>query len=249
MPHDEPMSTEAQSALTVPPEGNVPPQVASRGLVSAHSRCPHLLFRDVLGEQTVGGLLNYVAAREGDFKPAAIRDRDSGENRINNEIRDSVYLNDLGPFADPIRRFITSIAAPALEALNLVEPAVEPKELEIGAYRNGGYLRAHIDTDERLHRVRVLSCVYYFAATPCRFSGGELRLYGFAKLPTGPKPEPAPHVDISPDTDTLVVFPSWLRHEVLPVHVPSGAWADGRFTINCFLYRASPLSGNARAVP
>ena len=46
--------------------------------------------------------------------------------------------------------------------------------------------------------------------------------------------------DIEPETDSLVAFPSWLRHEVLPVRIPSAAWADGRFTINCWLHRAQP---------
>lgn len=48
---------------------------------------------------------------------------------------------------------------------------------------------------------------------------------------------------MAPETDTLVAFPSWLRHEVLPVRVPSGDWADCRFSINCWLLRANPASG------
>jgi Rps23 Pro-64 3,4-dihydroxylase Tpa1-like proline 4-hydroxylase len=54
-------------------------------------------------------------------------------------------------------------------------------------------------------------------------------------------------IDINPDTDAMVVFPSWLRHEVLPVHVPSGAWLDRRFTINCWLHRATPRPNSAPA--
>ena len=57
----------------------------------------------------------------------------------------------------------------------------------------------------------------------------------------------APHVDIVPETDTLVVFPSWMSHEVLPVRVPSGAWIDRRFTINCWIHRVGPVAGQGGA--
>src|SRR5262249_45472756 len=153
-------------------------------------------------------------------------------------------LMDLGPFKRRIESFVYKIITPALAQLHLNEPSVEPREFEISAYGDAGHFAAHIDTDERLGRVRILSCVYYFAATPPRFSGGELRLHAFPTL-SGKNSAAAPFIDILPETDTLVAFPSWLRHEVLPVQVPSGAWADRRFTINCWVHRANPFAGDA----
>jgi Rps23 Pro-64 3,4-dihydroxylase Tpa1-like proline 4-hydroxylase len=82
--------------------------------------------------------------------------------------------------------------------------------------------------------VRVLSCVYYFAETPRRFQGGELRLYGF---PDPFREAAGPIVEVVPEPDKLVIFPSWLEHEVLPVQVPSKAWRDCRFSINCWIHR------------
>ena len=35
-----------------------------------------------------------------------------------------------------------------LDALHLAEPAVEPREFDLIAYRDGDYFRAHIDTTE-----------------------------------------------------------------------------------------------------
>lgn len=40
---------------------------------------------------------------------------------------------------------------------------------------------------------------------------------------------------LTPEHNTLSVFPSWANHEVLPVIVPSGAFEDSRFTINGWL--------------
>jgi len=206
------------------------------------ARCPHVVLRQVLGPETVAGLLEHVGAREAAFRPAVVRNRISGKRRVDHDRRSSVSITDLGPFAQPFLSAIDRLVIPALSKLQIVEPAVTPRELEINAYGDGGRFAAHIDTNEQAHRVRVISCVYYFARTPRPFIGGELRIFG---LPTLSATKPGAldaYVDVSPDTDTLVFFPSWIRHEVRPVHVASGAWLDSRFTLNCWLHRLDPAA-------
>jgi len=201
-----------------------------------HARVPHLVFRDVLGPAWVHGLLGYVAGREADFRPAIVRDRQSGKQRVDKARRDCLALSDLGAARDPFESFLRTAVPRILAGLHLTETAVEPQEFAICAYGDGGHFAGHIDTNEVTDRVRVVSCVYYFAATPRQFSGGELRLYGFPPL-SGGRGSDAPFIDITPETDTLVAFPSWIRHQVLPVRVPEDSWRDHRFTINCWLHR------------
>jgi SM-20-related protein len=205
---------------------------------SVHAGRQHLVFRDVLGSQAVASLLDHVSARQGDFRPKVLRNRETGKNRVDRERLDGVYLSEVGACEAAILGFVRSIAPRAIMELGLNEPNAELREREISAYGDGGHFCAHIDTDERLGRIRVLSCVYYFAMTPRRFHGGELRLYGFPILSAADRSATASFVDVMPETDTLVVFPSWLRHEVRPVQVPSRAWTDSRFTINCWIHRA-----------
>jgi SM-20-related protein len=212
--------------------------------VSADLRCPHVIFRNVMGVEYVEALLSYVADRHDNFRPAPMHNRKTGHSFVDPEIRDCLIFNGLGAFKNPIESFIVAISSQALEALHLIEPKVEPNEFEITAYGDGGHISDHVDLRNGTERVRVLSCVYYFAATPRRFGGGELRLFGFPKRSVaGAEPPPLSFVDVEPDTDTLIVFPSWLRHKVLPVRVPSGAWADRRFTINCWLNRVGSSHG------
>ena len=207
---------------------------------SADPRCPHLIFHDLFGAAWVAALLNYVADRQGDFQPGSMQNRETGELLVDKRSRDSVYLRDLGEFAAPFKAAVSTIVRPALQALHLIEPQVEPAEFELTAYGDGAHIGEHIDTRGHTSRsVRVLSCVYYFAATPRRFSGGELRLFGLPKFAAGGGASPeASFVDIEPETDSLVVFPSWLRHQVLPVRVPSRRWAEARFTVNCWIHRS-----------
>jgi Rps23 Pro-64 3,4-dihydroxylase Tpa1-like proline 4-hydroxylase len=97
-----------------------------------------------------------------------------------------------------------------------------------------------IDPFGSLKHLRILTCIYNFAATPRRFSGGSCASIASSSIRGGL----VSHGDIMPKTDSLVVFPSWILHEVLPVEVLSGDWADGRFTINCRIHRVG-----ARRVP
>jgi SM-20-related protein len=212
--------------------------------VSADSRCPHVIFRNVMGAEYVEALLGFVADRQDDFQPAPMHNRKTGHSFVDPRVRDCLTFKDLGAFKNPIKSFIVAISGQALDTLHLIEPEVEPKEFEITAYGDGGHIGDHVDLRSGIERVRVLSCVYYFAATPRRFGGGELRLFGFPKRSVaGAEPPPLSFVDVEPDTDTLIVFPSWLRHKVLPVRVPSGAWADRRFTINCWVNRVGSSHG------
>ena len=196
---------------------------------TAPAACPHIVFRDVFGRSMVADLLNYVCTRQTEFRPSLVRSR-LGTRRADYDLRSSVSLADFGPFKAPFEAHLRGISGDALRRLDLSEPRVKPESFEILAYQDGGRFGAHIDTHGETAQVRILSCVYYFAVTPRRFSGGQLRLYGFPTLSAAGSP---PTVEIVPETDKLVIFPSWLRHEVLPVHVPSGAWEDSRFTLNC----------------
>lgn len=203
---------------------------------SADERCPHGTIRDLLGTSTVAAMIDYVGEREAAFEPGSLRRRGSGERRIDAAVLDSLVLRGLGPFQERFETAMRAIAPLAVAQLGLAEPAVEPREFEFASYGDGGHFNVHLDTVDRVRHVRILSCVYYFSVTPRRFTGGALRLHGFPDPLRGSEKSA---VDITPESDMLVMFPSWMEHEVRPVQVPSGAWIDRRFSINCWIHRAN----------
>jgi SM-20-related protein len=52
-----------------------------------------------------------------------------------------------------------------------------------------------------------------------------------------PQADPNQFQDIAPADNMIVFFDSRLMHEVQPLKVPSGAFEDGRFTLNGWLNR------------
>jgi len=102
---------------------------------------------------------------------------------------------------------------------------------------DGDFFRAHSDAATPEIARREISFAYYFLVRqPRGFSGGTLRLY--ETIDTAPQRfEPTRFEDVAPEDNMIVFFESRLMHEVLPLHVPTGAFEDGRFTLNGWLHR------------
>lgn len=99
------------------------------------------------------------------------------------------------------------------------------REMQLTVHGDGDFYKVHTDDQGRDVAARALSYLYYFHREPKAYEGGALAIHA------------AETFTIEPHHDSVVVFPSYLPHEVLPVRVPSGDLADGRFTINGWLWR------------
>jgi len=192
---------------------------------------PYLVIHDFLDEDMVAGLLEYTVAHETAFQPTMVG---SGMRRPDLAIRVSLATRDLGPFM-PILKAKFLAFVPDLVAKLKIDAVTMPKlELQLVAHGDGAFYKRHIDTRtvSDSDSVRVLSGVYYFHNHPKAFTGGALRLYAIGD------PAMATFVDIEPEHNTLLVFPSWIVHEVMPVSCPSHRFVDSRFAINCWVYRS-----------
>ena len=204
----------------------------SEGAVPARSILPpFVVLRDFLTAETVRELFEFALARERAFAPTR-----TGRNESRNvrpEVRVSLGLRDLGAFRPMLKDKMQAIA-PGLVAKLGMTPVDSPRfETELVAHNDGAFYKRHIDTHTASDRdIRILSAVYYFHAEPKAFTGGALRLYAIGD------PAGARFVDIEPEHNTLLVFPSWAPHEVMPISCPSRRFADSRFAINCWVYRA-----------
>jgi len=189
---------------------------------------PHRVFRDFLPEETHAALLVWALANEHRFMPSPL-----AGGIIDPATRRALSLRDLGPAGAELRSHVAGRVASWIEDLRVT--AFEPSEIELEmvAYGDGAHFVRHIDTYRTRLAARgdrMLSAVYYFHTEPRRFTGGALRLHRI--VPGG-----SDGIDIVPARNTLVVFPSWGPHEVLPVRCASGHFADSRFAVNCWIYR------------
>jgi SM-20-related protein len=191
---------------------------------------PLLHIRNWLGQDRVAWLLNYARERESLFRPSGVNTRQGV--RVDRNVRISLKTGPVPEVAAEIEGRVRESIPQIFHALgaDLFQPS--SYETEIVAHGDGAFLRTHRDAKPGLPHGRAISGVYYFYREPKRFSGGQLRLYSLSE-----SKKPGTFVDIEPENDSVVFFPPWFPHEVLPVSCASKQFMDSRFAINCWLRR------------
>jgi Rps23 Pro-64 3,4-dihydroxylase Tpa1-like proline 4-hydroxylase len=169
---------------------------------------------------------------------STVLDWETGKSKYDDS-RESLTGRNLGEFDAILKSRIAETVLTVRGDFEMGEFSLHHVELELAAHGDGGHFHSHTDTIHEKDAGRVMTAVYYFFAEPRRFSGGELRLCGWWRGDA--KGEfPPPHRYITPESDGLLIFPSWAVHEVMPVVCPSGEFADSRFSVNCWVWRQLP---------
>lgn len=199
-------------------------------------RIPRFLqLADFFPADTGVRLLDFAIANESRFEAARF-----GQGRaVDASIRNSRRLPDIGPLQEAFEQRIREMAPEFLKRLGLAAFTPDAVETELVAHGDGAFYASHIDTADadplRYRTRRLLSLVYYFHSKPKAFSGGALRIFAF-----GADANDSSFVDVLPEHNTLVVFPSWILHEVRPVVCPVGRFQDSRFAVNVWLRQTNP---------
>jgi hypothetical protein len=189
---------------------------------------PHRLLSGWLGETQSARLMAYGLAAERRFVPTKLAH--NGAGRLDDVVRHSSVLKDLGAFADPLRHKALALQAGIETAFDMTPGPPNSTQMEIVAHGDGAFYRPHTDTytgDEYTPGGRRrLTMVYYLHRQPRRFTGGHLRIFDRGG---------GQSIDIEPAHDSLLVFPSYARHEVETISCPDGGFADSRFSVNIWL--------------
>lgn len=199
---------------------------------------------DFLAEREVQTLFDWALATADRFQPATVS---RAQPRVDRARRIALTSAQLGPLEATLRTRLLDLLPELMAGTGTIGPRPTFLELELAAHGDGAYYRPHMDlrigdglsTKLKAAGVRVLSTVFYFHANPQKFSGGQLRLFRFGAIPQAQEPQPAPHIDLEPLRNSIVAFPSWVPHEVRPIAVPTGQFADYRFALNCWFCRPS----------
>ncbi len=197
-----------------------------------YSLPPYRIFSEFLADELVGELLEYAAAHKAEFQPAGTRAGYDPTVRVSQKL----YLS--APIKQKLEDQILPLAAGFIDLLGVSAFEPDGVELELVAHGDGAFYSRHIDTftgeaeGANSARQRLISAVLYLHALPKAFSGGALRLYALGRTATI-----ADFVDIEPQHNSLVAFPSWIPHSVERVSCPSKNFMDSRFAINAWFWR------------
>jgi SM-20-related protein len=196
-------------------------------------------YRDFLDPEEHRSLLDWTLANRERFVPARLAGQVLDPTR-----RIAERLNDLGPHRPVFERRLQDNLTDIFRRSGSRPFEVEFVELELAAHGDGAFFAGHTDIaigagrkplggDSKSGQDRLISAVYYFHGEPKRFAGGNLRLYGFGDYDASGE-----FVEFEPLQNSLVVFPSWVRHEVNLVSCPGCGFEDYRFAVNAWLCRS-----------
>jgi len=179
--------------------------------------------------EETAALLGHAAASQAEFTATVVGVGARG--RVDPSARISLASRTLGEVGPALARRLKAAAPDLVAALKMSAFEISRVELQLVAHGDGAFYRRHIDTQTTgdVENIRVLSAVYYLHRTPKRFTGGALRLHAIG--------DEARFADVEPAHNTLVAFPAWAPHEVMPVSCPSGEFMDSRFAVNCWLHK------------
>lgn len=193
---------------------------------------PHMHLQNFFSDELNAEILAYAVDKQLDFKPSVVYSK--GTQHVSDS-RISLTLHDCGIYKNIIQEGIGKLIPEMITALKLSRFNIGEIEVQFAAHGDGALFTAHIDTavHEKTENPRVISAVYYLHSIPRKFEGGNLRLH---PIPIGEEDEKPK--DISPDNNSLLVFPSFAPHEVLPVIAPGVDFKDWRFAVNCWIHKA-----------
>ena len=176
-------------------------------------------------------LHEFTLARESDFQDSYVIAPGSTEHVVKPDHRRSRVLFETGDYGRLITERIRFYLERMVRDLDCEPFPVGEIEAQITASNDGDFFGLHADNSEGPLRTREITFVYFFHREPKPFSGGELRIY------SSENGEEGTFETIVPEQNQLIVFPSGVLHEVLPVHCPSKQFADSRFTLNGWFRR------------
>jgi SM-20-related protein len=195
---------------------------------------PVVTFEEFLAPSELRRLQAFTAAGKSDFRASQVIGPD-GQGKDDPSYRRSRVLYNLGEFHGLLGHRLVHFFPHILYRLGLPWFPIAEIEVQLTASNHGEFFRIHADSDEGRLSGRIITFVYFFHRDPARFSGGELRVYGWDPVARTHVTETS-HA-IRPQQNTIVFFPSDRMHEITPITCPSRAFADSRFTLNGWLHR------------
>jgi len=197
-----------------------------------------VIVKNYLSESAVNRILAYTLKNESRFTESATTSGDKTK-------RTSRVLYQFPEIADILIRRVQAITPDACRHLQIVPFEIGQVECQLTASNRHCYFKVHRDAGHQTTLGRMLTYVYYFFAEPKNYSGGELRLYPRSMVDHKIKHD-IKTVDIVPEQNMLVLFPSDTYHEVRPVFCDTEEFKDSRFTLNGWVRRAGYDSKSRR---
>jgi Rps23 Pro-64 3,4-dihydroxylase Tpa1-like proline 4-hydroxylase len=192
--------------------------------------------RDFLTKGELHALTKYVMEHEPDFAPSTVIPHEGPESATDVSYRKSLVLYNLGEYTSLIQDRLLALLPNALATFKREPFPIAQFDIQLTASNHGDFFKVHQDNSSTEINHREITFVFYFHTEPKAFTGGQLKLYS-SQDGAVQQSETRTAQTITPRQNTVVLFPSYYDHEVLPVRGPSRKLVNSRFTVNGWIMR------------
>ncbi len=212
-----------------------PVDLHAREIVGIEMDPPYCLIENFLSPAEAERAMAHALAHEAEFRDSTVSlATNQGEFKPDYELRRSRILDNVADVAPMIGQALFKAMPRIFTALRMPPMNFRSMELQLSAHGDGDYFNTHTDNGLPDIAHRTVSYVYYFHREPKRFTGGHLKLYKTV-IHEGTHSFGDLVADIDPPGNGLMVFPSYIQHEVAPIQCLSSALEDQRLTLNGWL--------------
>jgi SM-20-related protein len=189
---------------------------------------PYLQFDDFLDVKDLGRLITFIENHETDLSASGVLAAPGDEDV---DIRSSQTLFDLDEIWPMFEGQLGGLLPTIRRELEVPWFTVSHVERQLTVSHDGDFFGLHNDSGGPEVATREVTYVYYFNAEPKQFEGGELWIYDYFDQDFVRHPGQN-HVVVEPRNNSIVFFPSWVNHEVRPVHSTTAGLVGSRMTVN-----------------
>jgi hypothetical protein len=136
-------------------------------------------------------------------------------------------------FGEALLALVCDVAQMAIARFGLQPFDIVSRDMQFTVHNDGDFYKPHRDAREGDLGHRRLTYVYYLNREPRGFEGGGLRLFDTSR--GGNRYAEQAFTKVMPQSNRLVLFPSYVWHEVEAISCRSGLYEDSRFTLNGWL--------------
>lgn len=216
------------------PEGE-PIELNARDIVGIEMDPPYVLIENFLSEAEAERAMAHALAHESEFRDSTVSHVDNkGSYATDTRLRRSRILDNVADVAPMIGRRLYEAMPRIFQALEMQPMNFRTMECQLSVHGDGDFFNTHTDNGLPDIAHRTMSYVYYFHREPKRFAGGHLKIYRTV-VNEGTHSAGDLAADIDPPRNGLMVFPSYIHHEVTQLACPSPALEDQRLTLNGWL--------------
>lgn len=213
-------------------------EVAVADVASLEVPPPYALIPNFMTDAELAQVVSFTMAHADAFESSGVHEApNQGASPTGYRIRRSRVLE------GPANGAMAAIVFPKLQdlipklwlRLGIDPLSLNALECQVTAHGDGDFFAIHTDNGMPEIAHRRISYVYYFHREPKQFSGGHLNLFHtLFRDGYGQCGRLAAAID--PPRNGLMIFPTFVFHEVTPIQCASGALADQRLTLNGWLF-------------